>query len=89
MRANGLWSAVARRFSGKLGAHVRTECSVTGEHQGPLIAVAGRGGDATLMCQRHAVAWAESDLCRDVAAHNSKASLGALSLWIAAEAAEG
>jgi hypothetical protein len=51
------------------------------------VAVAGHGPDATLMCLRHAVGWTESDLCRDVAAHNSRAALGALSLWAAAESA--
>jgi hypothetical protein len=47
--------------------------------------VASDGSDATMLCVRHALAWAESDLCRDWAAHNSSVSHDALSVWIAAE----
>jgi hypothetical protein len=36
------------------------------------------------MCMRHALAWSESGLCRDVAQHNSSASLAALSEWLSA-----
>jgi hypothetical protein len=45
--------------------------------------VAGDGPDATMLCVRHALAWAESDLCRDFAVHNSSVSHDALSAWIA------
>jgi hypothetical protein len=65
--------------------HGGVRCDVPAEHRGPLVAVAGHGSEVTLLCVRHAMDWAESDLCRDVAANNSKASLGALSQWIAAE----
>ena len=34
------------------------------------------------MCMRHALAWSESGLCRDIAQHNSNASLAALSEWL-------
>jgi hypothetical protein len=37
-----------------------------------------------MMCMRHALAWSESGLCRDVAQHNSGASLTALSEWLSA-----
>jgi hypothetical protein len=36
------------------------------------------------MCLHHALAWSESGLCRDVAQHNSGASLAALSEWLSA-----
>ena len=36
------------------------------------------------MCMHHALAWSESGLCRDIAQHNSGASLDALSEWISA-----
>jgi hypothetical protein len=34
------------------------------------------------MCVRHALAWSESNLCRDIAQHNSGASSLALSAWV-------
>jgi len=36
------------------------------------------------MCVSHALAWNNSGLCRDVAQHNSGASLTAMSQWIGA-----
>lgn len=87
MRTNTLWTAATRLLRKPEAEQGRGKCSVSAEHQGPLVAVAGRGSDTTMMCLRHAVAWAESDLCQDVAAHNSKTSLRALSLWAAAEGA--
>jgi hypothetical protein len=86
MTKNKLWRALARRLSHAASPrHGRHGCSIQAAHDGPVIAVAGRGANTTMMCLRHAQAWAKSDLCRDVATHNSKSSLGALSLWIAAE----
>ena len=83
-----LWRALARRFAHTVSTRrPRHRCSIKAPHDGPLIAVASDGSDATMLCVRHALAWAESDLCRDWAAHNSSVSHGALSVWIAAESA--
>ena len=87
MRITNWWKAETRQVLNQPAGNSQVKCSVTGEHRGPCIAVAGRGSDTTLMCVHHAMEWAESDLCRDVAANNSRASLGAISLWIAAETA--
>jgi hypothetical protein len=87
MKTNTMWTAATRLLRKQTADRARGKCSVSADHQGPLVAVAGRGSDTTMMCLRHAVAWAESDLCQDVAAHNSKTSLRALSLWAAAESA--
>jgi hypothetical protein len=68
---------------------VRAEaCSVPGCETRPTIAVAGDDGGATRMCTAHALAWSESNLCRDVAQHNSGASPLALSLWLSITHAE-
>ena len=42
-------------------------CPVTAEHHGLLIAVAGRGNATVMMCTHHAMAWSESDQCRNEA----------------------
>jgi len=57
-------------------------CSIKGCRGRPTIAVAGDESGTTLMCLHHAAAWSESNLCRDVAQHNSGASRLALSTWL-------
>jgi hypothetical protein len=80
-----LWRALSRRLANTVGPrNPYRRCSVQAPHNGPLIAVAGEGSHATMMCVSHAMAWAESDLCRDWAANNSSVSRDALSAWIAA-----
>ena len=58
------------------------DCSIKGCGGRPTIAVAGDESSTTLMCLHHAAAWSESNLCRDVAQHNSGASRLALSTWL-------
>ena len=48
----------------------------------PTLAVAGDEKEITVMCVRHALAWSESNLCRDIAQHDSGASSLALSAWV-------
>ena len=68
-----------------LGSEARTNgCSVEGCNERHVLAVAGDASGTTMMCMRHALAWSESGLCRDVAQHNSGASLTALSEWLSA-----
>jgi hypothetical protein len=68
-----------------LGSEARiTGCSVEGCNEQRVLAVAGDASGTTLMCVRHALAWSECGLCRDVAQHNSSASLTALSGWLGA-----
>jgi hypothetical protein len=50
--------------------------------------VAGDETGIIRMCTSHALAWSESNLCRDVAQHNSGASPLALSLWLSISRAE-
>jgi hypothetical protein len=57
-------------------------CSIKGCRGRPTIAVAGDESGTTRMCLHHAAAWSESNLCRDVAQHNSGASRLALSTWL-------
>jgi hypothetical protein len=68
-----------------LGSEARRNgCSVEGCNEKHVLAVAGDASGTTLMCMRHALAWSESGLCRDIAQHNSSASLAALSEWLGA-----
>lgn len=57
-------------------------CGVEGCETRPTIAVSGTESTTTFMCLRHAAAWSESSLCRDVAQHDSSASHLALSTWL-------
>lgn len=57
-------------------------CGVAGCSTRPTIAVSGTDSTITFMCLRHAAAWSESSLCRDVAQHDSRASRLALSTWL-------
>jgi hypothetical protein len=83
MTKNTLWKALSGRLSREhITESDQIACCATGEHRGPLIAVAGNGQSTARMCTHHAMAWAESNLCRDVAEHNSSASLAAMSLWV-------
>jgi hypothetical protein len=82
MKTTSALKEAARRL---LGSEPRTRsCSVEGCKQQRLIAVAGDASGTTLMCVSHALAWNNSGLCRDVAQHNSGASLTAMSQWIGA-----
>ena len=66
----------------KRPANENTACGVAGCLDGQLILVAGTEKAITLMCTRHAMAWAKSSACRDVAQHNSSASLDSLAGWV-------
>ena len=68
----------------KRSANRNTACSVAGCMDGQLVIVAGNEKAITLMCTRHAMAWAKSSACRDVAQHNSGASLASLAGWVGA-----
>jgi len=57
-------------------------CGVEGCETRPTVAVSGTESTTTFMCLRHATAWSESSLCRDVAQHDSSASHLALSTWL-------
>jgi hypothetical protein len=88
MTTNKIWRTLARQLSRAASPrHGRHGCSIQAAHDGPIIAVAGHGSDATMLCVRHALAWAESDLCQHWATNNSNVSLEALSVWIADESA--
>jgi len=66
----------------KRSANSNTACGVAGCTDGQLVIVAGNEKAITLMCTRHAMAWAKSSACRDVAQHNSGASLKSLASWM-------
>jgi hypothetical protein len=76
------WTKQAARWL--LGrSQARTQgCGVRGCQEQPTLAVAGDEVGTTVMCVRHALAWSESNLCRDIAQHDSGASPRALSAWI-------
>ena len=57
-------------------------CSVKGCTAHPTLVMAGDESGTTRMCLRHAEAWSESSLCKDVARYNSSASSLALSTWL-------
>jgi len=82
MKTTRALKEAARRL---LGSEARTSgCNVEGCKQERLIAVAGDASGTTMMCLGHALAWNNSGLCRDVAQHNSGASLTAMSEWLGA-----
>jgi len=70
------------------GQMPNSDCWVDGCDVKPTILVAGGQSRAVHMCAYHAIAWSESSLCRDVAQHNSGASLSALSAWMGGGADE-
>lgn len=84
MRNSRAWKALVGRILGKSTVQpVKSPaCCVSDCSSGPLLVVAGDASGEAWMCTRHAQAWSGSDLCRDVAQHNSGASLGSLSAWI-------
>lgn len=61
-------------------------CSVKGCTDRGIVVVAGDERETTVMCARHAVAWTRSGACRDIAQHNSGATLASLSGWVTAQA---
>ena len=78
MKEAKTWSRESNpyRFGGPQG------CSVEGCDAHPTLVMAGDESGTARMCVRHAEAWSESSLCRDVAQHNSGASQLALSTWL-------
>lgn len=87
MKTANTWRISGRWLRRESGAQAKG-CNVTGCRARPTIAVAGDESETTFMCTRHAVAWSESNLCRDYAQHNSGASPAALSAWLTAGEAD-
>jgi hypothetical protein len=85
MKTANAWRIAAWWLRRENGAHLKG-CDVTGCPNKPAIAVAGDGSRTTFMCTHHAVAWSQSNLCRDYAQHNSGASPAALRAWLSAGA---
>ncbi|MBN2574534.1 MAG: hypothetical protein JXP73_08200 [Deltaproteobacteria bacterium] len=78
MKKTKIWSR--ERTRGLLGGP--EGCSVKGCAARPTLVMTGDESGTTRMCLRHAEAWSESSLCKDVAQHNSGASHLALSTWL-------
>jgi hypothetical protein len=82
MKRTNLWKALSGRlFRERSPKSDQAICCVAGEHHGRLIAVASNDQVTIMMCMRHAMAWSDSDLCRDLARNNSGACLKAMALW--------
>jgi hypothetical protein len=83
-KAKSWTSKIIARLGKRPPANENTACGVAGCMDGQLVLVAGTEKSLTLMCTRHAMAWAKSSACRDVAQHNSGASLDSLAGWVQA-----
>ena len=68
MEKTRVWKLISKRFSTESSSgRAPARCQVDAEHHGPLIAVAGSKYATVMMCTRHAMAWSESDQCRNQA----------------------
>jgi hypothetical protein len=66
MTKTKVWKFLSRRFLRESSSgRDLTKCPVAAKHHGPLIAVAGGGSATLMMCTHHAMAWTESDSCRN------------------------
>ena len=78
MKESRLWNRARAR-----GPDDASEsCSVEGCAARPTFVMAADGSGTTRMCLRHAKAWSDSSLCKDLAQHNSGATHLALSTWL-------
>jgi hypothetical protein len=81
MKNTQTWEKAVRWLLGSSKAQVEG-CNVAGCQERLTIVVAGNASETTRLCPRHAIAWTESNLCKDFAQNNSGATLLALSSWL-------
>jgi len=81
MKRTQAWKRAVRWLLGSSKTQVEG-CNVAGCQERTTIVVAGNASGTTRLCLRHAMAWTDSNLCKDFAQNNSATTFVALSSWL-------
>ncbi len=83
MENNRAWKKAIRHIlGGRKPANDNQGCRVAGPHEGPSVTVASQGEEVIRLCEHHAKAWSDSELCHDFAFSGHTNAVRVLTNWI-------